>query len=493
MRFGEHHERYDMKMFDCESFSCFEEKEILFFGGETVLKIKGITQFVDGWKTYDVYLKPMSALKLMMTGCSITNQPITKEVKVQRAMSWIFQDVLRTTNSSADEKISASYMRQLMYFQFQSATNVRLIYDELLMEYQWLRCILRMDGANTLSLANIAVLWKESEEIVFLMRKNYILSQSECDAFRNGLSSMFEMGLNVNVCLKWPSAVPKFMDWNLHYISAPGVCTNLIGNSIMFEMINEDVGAENVDKDAVLQTRITAMIEALQRNSTFSNVTHVMDSMFIASDRVLLHGICREMIQSPIVQATSVFDLISGSILRFYAKPLHMHVVFEGQLKSVYICPIRGWCTNGWMHLISRINEAFGVSHENGVLRTSIGTEDLSIEINAEVWYDSYAWDEHKTVMHWEQISASQSAALAEDIHMISSSIGHDVVEDAPRGSVISNIDIGLKRWWQHCGRGLEYDEVFKTLCEDGTCSPQRLTYSSRMQSGHRNNEYIKH
>ena len=40
--------------FECELFSCFpEEQETLFLGGKTELRIKGIIQYLSGWRQYD--------------------------------------------------------------------------------------------------------------------------------------------------------------------------------------------------------------------------------------------------------------------------------------------------------------------------------------------------------------------------------------------------------------------------------------------------------
>merc|ERR1712048_1221835 len=60
---------HNVKFFDCKLFSAHdEEKEMLFFGGDTVMRIKGILQQLNGqWVPYDKYLEPINALFRMMS------------------------------------------------------------------------------------------------------------------------------------------------------------------------------------------------------------------------------------------------------------------------------------------------------------------------------------------------------------------------------------------------------------------------------------------
>ncbi len=47
-------DNYDVFNFDCSILSDFDtEKETIFFGGNTVLKISGIWQYIREWISYD--------------------------------------------------------------------------------------------------------------------------------------------------------------------------------------------------------------------------------------------------------------------------------------------------------------------------------------------------------------------------------------------------------------------------------------------------------
>eukprot|EP01083_Nonionella_stella_P198147 727766_1 len=55
--------RYNVLKFDCDRLSAFsDEKETLFFGGETVLKILSIHQHVGQWRNYKKYMKPINII-----------------------------------------------------------------------------------------------------------------------------------------------------------------------------------------------------------------------------------------------------------------------------------------------------------------------------------------------------------------------------------------------------------------------------------------------
>ena len=84
--------------FECKTFSVFtEERETLFFGGDTELQIKGIIQRSLGkWRHYDKYMMPINALHRMMSGQTLNGLEICEDVALQMKMNCIIQDHLRS-------------------------------------------------------------------------------------------------------------------------------------------------------------------------------------------------------------------------------------------------------------------------------------------------------------------------------------------------------------------------------------------------------------
>ena len=165
--------------FECEKFSCFsEERETLFFGGVTELRIKGIIQYASGgWKHYDKYMEPINAFKRMTSGLSLRGQVILDKKLIQLRMNIIIKDHLQNL-LSVDEKNAPFYVSSLVSYQMSSTKHVRLLYNELESAYndigddtalyvgsgpyEWIRCIVAADDGfdEYFDLANIAVLYR---------------------------------------------------------------------------------------------------------------------------------------------------------------------------------------------------------------------------------------------------------------------------------------------------------------------------------------------
>ena len=77
---GQYQDKDDVRKFDCAPFSCFSESEILFFGGDTVLRINGIIQYAGGkWMKYHKFMEPINAFSRMMDGFSVRNLTISNK------------------------------------------------------------------------------------------------------------------------------------------------------------------------------------------------------------------------------------------------------------------------------------------------------------------------------------------------------------------------------------------------------------------------------
>ena len=133
--------------FACEVFSCFpEESETLFFGGDTILRIKGIIKLTNGiWKHYDKYMEPMNAFSRMMNGLTVKGQHITTKKSNQKVMKVILRDVLRNMVGQSDVSETPKYIEKMVLFNHSASSSVHLLYDELMSQYEWLHCILKMN------------------------------------------------------------------------------------------------------------------------------------------------------------------------------------------------------------------------------------------------------------------------------------------------------------------------------------------------------------
>ena len=198
--------------FECALFSCFsDERETLFFGGDTVLRIKGIWQWANGkWMKYDKYMEPINAFCRMINGLSVMGQPIFSQRSSQKAMSSIFGEILRAQIGQSKDVNTPQYIQDLLLYHHSNASRVRLLYHEMLMEYQWLHWILKSQSNGTLNFANIAALFCQSDEITIMMPEDMELSKRQCSMLIKDMISISRMALDVKVRFLWPSALPEF-------------------------------------------------------------------------------------------------------------------------------------------------------------------------------------------------------------------------------------------------------------------------------------------
>ena len=107
-----HDDRYDVMKFDCGAFSTFKgEKEILFFGGDTVMKIVGLRQKVGGkWTRYNEWLGRIESLFESTDGlmtANVSNATNCMQI-IEAAME------RRNINSAS----MPDYIRKLIVFQY---------------------------------------------------------------------------------------------------------------------------------------------------------------------------------------------------------------------------------------------------------------------------------------------------------------------------------------------------------------------------------------
>lgn len=95
---AKHEHDYLAMKFECAVFSDFpEEKETLFFGGDTKLKIEGIIQWARGkWRHYDKYMEPINAFNHLIHGLPLKGQAIlTTKKRSKKLVLDLMSDLLR--------------------------------------------------------------------------------------------------------------------------------------------------------------------------------------------------------------------------------------------------------------------------------------------------------------------------------------------------------------------------------------------------------------
>ena len=189
--------------FDCEKFSCFpKERETLFFGGVTELKIKGIDQLARvKWNKYDKYMEPNDAFNRMMAGSPLTGHVILDKLRFQIKMNDIIRDQIQGLLSSSDEIVKKTrippYIKKLVSYQISLMNHVQLQWHELMNTYDWMRTVLVMNDEDVdyLNLANISVLFSHADIITLrAVNDEHFSDETKWKSIMSGLRSICEMG-----------------------------------------------------------------------------------------------------------------------------------------------------------------------------------------------------------------------------------------------------------------------------------------------------------
>ena len=181
--------RYDAEVpcFDMQLFSCFEhEKEVLFFGGDSILKICNIMKYErNSWKAFAREINALEAVRSLINGSPL---PSNTSWKTKEMMLNMMQSVLQ--NDFEDDSVSP-YIQSLLHHQLYSAPNqINLDWSILLADYGFFTSILmktphsKDDGHQNVLLpdiVNLSGLLPMSQHITLVMPSTFYLnSQSLC-------------------------------------------------------------------------------------------------------------------------------------------------------------------------------------------------------------------------------------------------------------------------------------------------------------------------
>ena len=387
----------------------------MFFGGETVLKIKGALQWVnDVLMKYDRFMEPINTFSRMMNGLPLKEQKIMNHKKSQKVMKVLIKDILRTLVLLRYECESPKYIQDLVLFHHASTSRVRSAYDELVSAYKWLDCMVKHDASNTLNITNIAVLFCHSDAVVFMMSTDYILSEPECDAIVEDLVIISEMALAVKISFVWNSGMPQDSRTNLRdaVLGLYGKnCVHHFGvNSASFHF--EDA-AFDVEAQEAVQSRIELMIQLLEHTS-IRNLSHIeaqkpdekikieapKQIRITKEDIASIHhdvvsAICRKN-----VLLTRLSQDMLNLIVFFYAKPIILRLRFDGETKPIALCPVESDLSSksGWNYVRKKVKEAFS-SHRfffsYGTIQ-SVSEDGFAQSVSEENWQE-FRWNENDT------------------------------------------------------------------------------------------------
>lgn len=277
LRLGPHESQTGTVMkFDCEKFSAFpDEKEILFFGGSTKLKLKNIKQLVDNskWSNYLKFLDPINAFNHLLSGQPLKKEAIlttkTHQKKHLLGMISVLMSQIISKSPSTATKIP-KYIGKLMWFSHTNSPRIRLLYDELMKEYDWLHCILKSDKSEkseTIDIANIAVMCSKSKEIIVEMAGEYDLGEPEWKSLAKGMNTIQTLGLSMKIRVQlWTTESV----WNRMYSMGNALvdqydisCQQLEDGKVLVFDVNGEQYAGSDSASVAFDDRVQMMIARL--------------------------------------------------------------------------------------------------------------------------------------------------------------------------------------------------------------------------------------
>eukprot|EP01083_Nonionella_stella_P095234 267313_1 len=108
---------YGVFKFDCDRLSAFShEKETLFFGGRTVLRIFSIRQYIGKWISYKKYMEPMRIIHSMIHGLHFTADDMgnNDDNQINEMMAYhLMQHMLCVFNSQPSSIEVPLYVKRL--------------------------------------------------------------------------------------------------------------------------------------------------------------------------------------------------------------------------------------------------------------------------------------------------------------------------------------------------------------------------------------------
>lgn len=430
LKVGQLENHGDVMKFACERFSCFpDEHEILFFGGETMLKIKGIRQHNgQKWCNYDRYMSPIDAFSRMIDGLPLNDSKSVATAKDVKRLLRILEHLLLVLLHKRQNSAIPLYIQELVWFQLSSTPRVRLLYDEMMNGHQWLECVSKTKALKTVDITNIAMLFYHSESITFAMPANYIWNDLECESLVSDLLLLSKMGLNTIIVFKWPSSIPDAARFTIseHLFKLHSVVQYTMrskSKSIEFIITASRLKFENnlraTEHVELMIQRLTKAINLTSNSGKLldeavkSNIIYEND--ILHSTRLTVDHFCRLIISDLFDGQNLLYSQdIRDLILLMYAKPMIMNVVFRRMLKQVVVSPI--WGT--WNHVNCLVMEAF--NHFDVIPKEQrfeyIDEFGVARKLSAKNW-DSLVWNESTQHTYFKWFPQSVITRICRGLH----------------------------------------------------------------------------
>ena len=153
--------------FDAEWLSCHQhEREVLFFGGDSILQIRGILKIERGrWVSYTKQLEAIQAIRSLANG-SLIADGISRRTKNE-----IYRMIHAILNHNLVDTIQSPYVRELLLYQINNTpTKMTFDWDIISTEWRFLGEDLLWDQQNRIPhILDMINLFPQSQCIVFLM------------------------------------------------------------------------------------------------------------------------------------------------------------------------------------------------------------------------------------------------------------------------------------------------------------------------------------
>eukprot|EP01083_Nonionella_stella_P029997 82365_1 len=222
--------RHDVYKFDCCKLSAFyTEKETLFFGGNTILRISSIYQHVrhdpihnGQWTSYRKYMEPMNAISRMVHGLTYKHQQMMHD--------------LMDKNHAL---VLTPYIAKLLAH-YTSYNTIVLLYHELLGDYHWMDTfVARRKGKQWLNIFNICTFFSESEHIIFRMADDRNVDWRL--HVKADFKAMGKRNMNTIITFEWPVKIPersrKDIDEYVQTLSEMHWITTFSPDSVSFQFV----------------------------------------------------------------------------------------------------------------------------------------------------------------------------------------------------------------------------------------------------------------
>lgn len=152
-----------------------------------------------------------------------------------------------------------------------STPNVRLIYGELMVVYDWLHCILKSKNANTVDITNIATLFHNAEIITFVLDEKDKMGSDEWKAVASSFAKMYELGLSMRIEFYLsrftPHAADRMYEKAVGYLSDCGrIHVSRQGdrqNMLIFEVLESSSLQDSDSGSFALSQHIGVLIDRL--------------------------------------------------------------------------------------------------------------------------------------------------------------------------------------------------------------------------------------